>query len=191
MPVVLPPVVSLVVLVALSAAAIAVFTRVRSDYAVRGKLSHPIAVLQTGYFCLYALSSYLFLDSRLSHILISGPLLGLAAILMFGGFTLVALSMPFLGGQSFGGAVGHLRTDGIYRFSRNPQLVGGFFFVVGYAMLWPSWPGALWAGLWLLIAHRMVCAEEAHLEAVFGDAYRAYCTRTPRFVGVPGRRAPR
>ncbi len=190
MPIVLPPIVSLLVLVALLAAAIAVFARVRSDYAVRGRLSHPIAILQTGYLCLYALLSYVFLDSRLSHILIGGPLLGLAAILMLAGSTLVALSMPFLGSQSFGSAVGQLRTGGIYRLSRNPQLVGGFLFVVGYAMLWPSWPGALWAGLWLVIAHLMVRAEEAHLQAVFGDEYRAYCARTPRFIGLPTRRAP-
>lgn len=81
--------------------------------------------------------------------------------------------------------VGGLRTSGIYLYSRNPQLVGSFFFIAGYAMLWPSWQGFLWAGLWLVIAHWMVQAEETHLKEVFGDEYRAYCTRTPRYLGLP------
>jgi protein-S-isoprenylcysteine O-methyltransferase Ste14 len=107
----------------------------------------------------------------------------LAIFLMVIGFLVVALSMPFLGKQSFGSKVVSLRSDGLYRYSRNPQLVGGFFFIVGYAMLWPSWEGALWAGLWLVVAHLMVQGEETHLEKVFGDDYRAYCARTPRYLG--------
>jgi hypothetical protein len=39
------------------------------------------------------------------------------------------LSMPFLGQRSFGREVGRLRTTGLYRYSRNPQLVRGCFFI--------------------------------------------------------------
>jgi protein-S-isoprenylcysteine O-methyltransferase Ste14 len=101
------------------------------------------------------------------------------------GFLLVVFSMPFLGKRSFGGEVGKLRTSGIYRYSRNPQLVGGFFFIIGYAMLWLSWQGALWASLWLVIAHLMVNGEEEHLDQVFGAEYRNYCACTPRYLGLP------
>ena len=188
MPGFLPLIGSLLLLLGLLVAAFFVFARVKSDYESHSKLSRPIAILQVGYFCAYALSSYAFLDSRLSHVGIAGPLLVLAFVLMVVGFLIVALSMPFLGRQSFGSDVGSLRTSGIYRYSRNPQLVGGFLFIVGYALLWPSWSGALWAGLWLVIAQLMVRGEEAHLEGVFGDEFRAYCARTPRYVGVPGKR---
>jgi protein-S-isoprenylcysteine O-methyltransferase Ste14 len=177
--------VSLLLLAALLAGAFFVFARVRSDYQTHGRLSRPIAILQVAYFCVYALASYAFLDSRLSHVNTGGLLFPLALVLMLIGFLMVLFSMPFLGRRSFGQEVGTLRTSGIYRYTRNPQLVGGFFFIVGYAMLWPSWKGVLWACLWLVIAHLMVRDEEVHLEHVFGDAYRDYCARTPRYLGPP------
>jgi protein-S-isoprenylcysteine O-methyltransferase Ste14 len=176
---------ALLLLAALLAAAFFVFARVRSDYQTLGRLSRPVAILQVAYFCAYAFASYAFLDSRPSQVNTAGLLFPLACVLMTIGFLLVAFSMPFLGQRSFGREVGSLRTGGLYRYSRNPQLVGGFVFIVGYAMLWPSWQGALWASLWLVIAHLMVRGEEAHLETVFGDDYRDYCGRTPRYLGLP------
>jgi len=181
----LNPLASLLLLGALLAAAFFVFARVRADYRAHGALTRPVAILQTAYFFAYALCSYVFLDSRLSHITLVKWLLPLAVLLMLGGVLMVAFSMPFLGSQSFGHKVGGLRTSGLYRYSRNPQLVGGFLFVAGYAMLWPSWAGAAWAAAWLLIAHWMVMGEEEHLQKVFGDEYRAYCARTPRYLGLP------
>lgn len=184
MPIALNTFGTLLLLAALLAAAIFVFARVSSDYRAHGRLTRPIAVLQVTYFCAYSLASYAFLDSRLSQIKVGGLLL-LALTLMVIGFLLVLFSMPFLGQRSFGREIGSLRTTGLYRFSRNPQLVGGFLFIVGYALLWPSWQGASWASLWVVIAHLMVRGEEAHLEAVFGDEYRDYCMRTRRYLGLP------
>jgi protein-S-isoprenylcysteine O-methyltransferase Ste14 len=161
-----------------------VFARVRSDYRARGLLTRPVAVLQTGYFCIYALCSYLFLDSRFTAVASTGVLLGFAVLLMIAGLAIVLLSMPFLGRRSFGAEVGQLYTNGIYRFSRNPQLIGSFSFITGYALLWPSWTGALWAALWLPISYLMVRAEEEHLRSVFGQDYEQYCRRTPRYIGL-------
>ncbi len=175
MGIILNPIGSLLLLTALLASAFFVFARVRSDYRIRGRLSWPVAILQTGYFCAYALCSYLFLDSRLSHVQAAGPLLFLALVLILLGLLAVLFSMPFLGRTSFGQETGSLRADGLYRYSRNPQLVGGFLFILGYAMLWPSWQGAAWASLWLVIAQLMVRTEEEHLRHVFGAAYRDYC----------------
>ena len=176
---------TLLALAILLGAAFAVFARIAADYRTRGKLSRSAAVLQTSYFIVYALSSYVFLDSRASHVVITGVLLGTSLALMVAGILLVGLSMPFLGRQSFGNEVKALRTEGLYRYSRNPQLEGGFLFIVGYAMLWPSWEGAAWAALWPVISHLMVRGEEQHLLRVFGEEYAAYCARTPRFIGCP------
>lgn len=176
---------NLLLLAVLLAAAFFVFAKVRSEYQYDGRLSRPIAVLQTGYFCVYALCSYVFLDSRFSHISVEGFLFFLAVVFMVIGLLMVVFSMPFLGRRSFGVEVGGLRTSGLYRYSRNPQLVGGFIFIIGYAMLWPSWTGTLWASMWLIIAHLMVRGEEAHLRNIFGDEYRDYCVRTPRYLGLP------
>jgi len=176
---------ALVLLAALLAAAFFVFARVRADYQTLGKLSRPVAILQVAYFCAYAFSCYAFLDSRLSQVKTAGLFFPLALVLMTTGFLLVAFSMPFLCQRSFGREVGSLRTGGLYRYSRNPQLVGGFLFIAGYALLWPSWKGALWAALWLVIAQLMVRGEEPHLQDVFGQEYRNYCAQTPRYLGLP------
>jgi protein-S-isoprenylcysteine O-methyltransferase Ste14 len=179
----LTPVSALLAAAGLLGVAVWVFRLVRRDYAVRGSLSRGVAWLQTGYFCLYALTSYIFLDARLSAISPRGIVFSLAVVLSLTGLVIVLLSMPFLGRRSFGADVGELRTTGLYRYSRNPQLVGGFLLVVGYALLWPTWIGLLWAGLWIPIAHLMVAGEEEHLRTVFGAAYEAYCRRTPRYLG--------
>jgi protein-S-isoprenylcysteine O-methyltransferase Ste14 len=179
------PFASLSLLTILVAAAFFVFARVRSDYRNLGKLSRPVAILQFGFFCGYALASYAFLDSRLAHIQTSSWLFPLALVWMVVGFVIVLFSMPFLGMRSFGNETGHLKTGGLYRYSRNPQLVGGFLFMVGYAMLWPSWQGAVWVSLWLLISYLMVRGEEDHLQRLFGEEYRGYCQRTPRYLGTP------
>lgn len=181
------PTLALVIAAGLLATAFIVFARVRADYATHGRLSRPVMVLQTGYFCLYALSSYLFLDARLSRISARGLLLAVAILLMALGVIVFLLAVPMIGRKSFTGEVEALRHSGIYRHSRNPQLVGGFLFIVGYALLWLSWIGLMWAALWLPISHLMVKAEEEHLSRVFGEAYRDYCRRTPRYVGVSKR----
>ena len=177
-------------LAALLVGAILVFARVRFDYTRHRRLTRLTAIIQTTFFGLYALSSYVFLDSRVVSITVSSPVFWIAALLMTLGFLVVVLSMPFLGLRSFGRHVGSLHTTGPYHFTRNPQLVGGFLFVVGYALLWPSILGFLWAALWLPIAHLMVRCEEAHLLDVFGKEYVAYCARTPRYLGLP-RKWPR
>ena len=184
----LDPLPAILVAATLLGFAFYVFARVRSDYRVLGSLTKPVAVLQTGYFFVYAFSSYLFLDSRLAAVSPVGGTLALALMLMIVGLLVVLSSMPFLGRRSFGSQIGNLHTGGVYRYSRNPQLVGSFVFIIGYVMLWPSWTGMLWATLWLPISWLMERGEEEHLARVFGKEYEEYCDRTPRYVGIPGKR---
>ena len=175
----------LLILALLAAGTILVFRRVRADYRSLGRLSRGVSIAQTGFFCVYALCSYVFLDSRIAHIAIRGALLVIALLLMAAGFAMVAAAMSSLGSRStFAGDTPALRTAGLYRYSRNPQLVGGFLFIIGYAMLWPSWHGALWALLFAFIGHVMVLGEEEHLHRLFGEPYRAYCRQTPRYLGL-------
>lgn len=183
----LHPLVLIFVALGLFLMALAVFAMVRRDYRVKAHLSPLVSVLQVGYFCTYAVCSYVFLDSRISNIRTTGAQFPLAIVLMGAGFAAVLFSMPALGRRSFGREAGELNTAGLYRYSRNPQLVGGFLFILGYALLWPSWQGMLWASLWMPISALMVRGEEQHLERVFGQEYRDYCAKTPRFIGWPKR----
>ena len=183
----LHPLVFISIAIGLLLVALAVFTSVREDYRNKERLSPMCSSIQFAYFCVYALCSYVFLDSRISNISTTGGQFLVSIILMSVGFAAVLLSMPALGRRSFGREIGKLNTAGLYRYSRNPQLVGGFLFILGYALLWPSWQGMLWASLWIPTSYLMVRAEEDHLRRIFGLEYREYCDKTPRYIGLPKR----
>jgi protein-S-isoprenylcysteine O-methyltransferase Ste14 len=92
-----------------------------------------------------------------------------------------ALGMPKTMGQKAEG----LEQTGLYRVSRNPQIVGGGLMVIGIAVLWPSWYALGWVVLYGVIAHIMVLTEEEHLRNVHGEGYGRYCERVPRYLGFP------
>ncbi len=78
-----------------------------------------------------------------------------------------------------------LVTDGPYAYSRNPMYLGHLVFCAGLV-------GATRSPLALLLALRQlrrfserVAVDEERLERLFGDEYRAYRTRAPRWIGIP------
>ena len=76
-----------------------------------------------------------------------------------------------------------LVTGGPFRFSRNPIYLGDFL-LRGGAALWLAslWPLLFAPLLWALIRYTVIRHEEAHLEAKFGDAWRAYAARVRRWL---------
>lgn len=78
---------------------------------------------------------------------------------------------------------GQLSTAGPYRYSRNPQYLGYFAFLVGYAL--NDW--SLWCLAALLVVaislHLLVLIEEEHLLRIFGDPYAEFRRKVPRYVG--------
>jgi protein-S-isoprenylcysteine O-methyltransferase Ste14 len=123
-------------------AAVLVFGRVRRDYQTSGKLTPFATFLEVLIFFLHGSASYAFLDSNLSHINKASPLFSLSILCMLIGVVLVAIAMGRLGmGESVGQQVTGLRQSGLYRYSRNPQIVAYGLVVIGYALLWPSWSG--------------------------------------------------
>jgi protein-S-isoprenylcysteine O-methyltransferase Ste14 len=78
-----------------------------------------------------------------------------------------------------------LVTEGVYRWSRNPQLVGWTLVLVGLGLVRGSAMVLLLAGLVGLGYRLHLPAEEEHLRRVFGDAYAAYQRRTHRYFGPP------
>jgi protein-S-isoprenylcysteine O-methyltransferase Ste14 len=173
----------------LLAAAVFIFGRVRRDYRALGKLTPFSTFLEVLIFFLHGSASYALLDSDLSHVNRASPLFFLSILCMPVGVVLVAVAMGRLGvGQSVGQRVSGLQQSGLYRYSRNPQIVAYGLVVIGYALLWPAWSGLVWVGLYLAIAYLMVRTEEEHLRQVYGAAYEGYCARTPRYLGLPGRR---
>ena len=107
-----------------------------------------------------------------------------AWILSMGGLALLFAGMIKLGlARLHGLSVDPLEQSSLYRFTRNPQIVGSMVAVVGYALFWPSWHTLGWVILFAVLVHLMVMAEEEHLRAVHGEAYEQYCNRVPRYLG--------
>lgn len=83
-----------------------------------------------------------------------------------------------------------LVTTGIHGWTRNPIYLGMFLVYGGIGIAARSpWTLVLTLPLALTIHYGVVAREEAYLERRFGDAYRHYRVRVPRWV--PGRRTDR
>ena len=75
----------------------------------------------------------------------------------------------------------HLMTEGPYRLSRNPMLLGIYIYDVGVLIwLFSWWPLLVFAAEVILLTLQ-VRSEEKRLEADFGDEYREYKKRVPRY----------
>lgn len=80
----------------------------------------------------------------------------------------------------------HLVTDGLYAFVRNPMYVGFGFMLAGLGIAFASdWTLVLMIPAAIVLHRGVVLREERYLEAKFGDAYRQYMMRVPRYGWPP------
>ena len=80
-----------------------------------------------------------------------------------------------------------LMTGGPYTFSRHPMYVGELALWLGWAVLYGSLPVLIGFALLAAVVGLLAPREERALEAKFGELYRRYKARVPRWVGLPGR----
>jgi protein-S-isoprenylcysteine O-methyltransferase Ste14 len=115
-----------------------------------------------------------------------GPVLEvLGSVLFYGGLSLTAIALVFLGVRcSHGREVSRLRQSGFHGLSRNPQAMAFVVAIIGHLVLWPTWQNLVSLGLLLALLRLMVHTEEEHLRRVFGEEYERYCRRVPRFIGL-------
>lgn len=77
----------------------------------------------------------------------------------------------------------HLVTDGLFHWSRNPMYLGFATVLTGTALMLGSWEGLIIAGGFVVIADRWyIRFEEARMAETFGEAYKAYCRTTRRWL---------
>jgi protein-S-isoprenylcysteine O-methyltransferase Ste14 len=75
-----------------------------------------------------------------------------------------------------------LKTDGLFRLSRNPMYVGVYATIVA-ASLYTFNPVVILLGAFVVAVHHViVLAEEKTMQNVFSQEYTAYCSRVPRYV---------
>jgi protein-S-isoprenylcysteine O-methyltransferase Ste14 len=81
--------------------------------------------------------------------------------------------------------VDKLVTGGVYRYSRHPMQITLFPLLLGVGIATASWVFVLLSIVFLVLPILWLDAEESHCLKFYGDAYREYMERTPRWIGVP------
>ena len=81
-------------------------------------------------------------------------------------------------------------TTGLYRYSRHPMMVWGCVGLLGAGVAAASWLLLLLVVVSQAAYFLGVDAEERYCLATYGDAYRTYRERTPKYLGFPHRPAP-
>lgn len=105
----------------------------------------------------------------------------LASLVLVSSIALFVYSFRVLGrDNSYGARVG-LVTRGIYRWTRNPQNAMLMVVYGALAITADSGPTYLLCGAMIAVYFVMVLLEEPWLAGIYGDAYRCYCRRVPRF----------
>jgi protein-S-isoprenylcysteine O-methyltransferase Ste14 len=78
-----------------------------------------------------------------------------------------------------------LVTKGLYKVTRNPVYVGMLLMQVSIAVACTSWLYLLLAVVLLILINAILSAEERYCLENFGDTYKKYMSRTPRWIGIP------
>ena len=76
-------------------------------------------------------------------------------------------------------------TKGVYRFSRNPIYFSMFLIFGGTGIACASWVFLLITAVFIILVHTGIVSEERSCLQKYGNAYREYMNRTPRWIGIP------
>lgn len=117
-----------------------------------------------------------------------GPALAVAVGLIAAAFALVAIHVVAFVREGRGTPAPllpprHLVARGLYRWIRNPMYLLYTVVIAGEALAYRSWALLVYGVAFWLLAHLYVVhVEEKQLRRRFGEAYHAYCRRTPRWL---------
>jgi protein-S-isoprenylcysteine O-methyltransferase Ste14 len=76
-------------------------------------------------------------------------------------------------------------TKGLYRISRNPIYLSTNLIFIGIGIACASWLILLLIAISIILQNITIDAEERWCLEKYGDAYREYMNRTPKWIGIP------
>jgi protein-S-isoprenylcysteine O-methyltransferase Ste14 len=170
-------------------AAYSVFRKiVRKDYLEHGRLKWSSSLLQLLIFFGLMCFPYVYNPIEWQFFweidITSDPgyvLAGFTLIIL--GFAVAFGTMFWFGlGRAFGVKTSGIIQSGPYRYSRNPQILGGYLLVIGISMQWPSLYSFGWVILYGVVSHMMILTEEEYLSKQYREAYTQYCKEVPRYL---------
>ncbi len=161
--------------------------RLRSEYGSGGKPTLPTVALVWAFYGIhFSLVATAAVESTWpiplpKTVSIAGGLL----LMGLGGWIYLSAVSAFRSMRRLSGLdTTALITNGMYRYSRNPQTVGWMLVLLGAAVLSASGMVLLLGALFWISFRLYLPLEEALLERLHGRAYRAYRARTRRYLGV-------
>ena len=102
----------------------------------------------------------------------------LSFVVLGAGFWVLAAAWPVL----FRAQKAHaLATDGVYARVRHPQYVGFILIMLGFLIQWPTILTLLMFPVLVFMYVKLGISEEHDAELEFGQMWRDYAARTPRF----------
>ena len=113
--------------------------------------------------------------------------LKLGSIWFYVGLALFVLGMSFTipEAQLFFRKKGQLLTKGFYRISRHPIYVMVDIAWIGIGVATESWVLLALIVFYMIVLHFLILAEERICLEEYGDVYREYMKKTPRYIGIP------
>jgi protein-S-isoprenylcysteine O-methyltransferase Ste14 len=75
--------------------------------------------------------------------------------------------------------------NGLYRYSRHPMYITQSLILIGMGIAVASWLFLLFSAAYIIFSFARALREERYCLEKYGDAYREYMDRTPRWIGIP------
>ena len=76
-------------------------------------------------------------------------------------------------------------TKGLYRISRNPIYLGTYLIFIGIGIACASWLLLVLIAVFMILQNILIAPEERWCLEKYGDIYREYMNRTPKWIGIP------